>query len=70
MFNLNNSVFSKDMINNNLRYVDWSEGKVNPKTLPMEDAEKLKNSEKLFARKFNTEVDNKILAYIGNTMHF
>ena len=41
-----------------LAYVDWSEGKKNPKILMSEDYEKLKASEKLIARKFESVDEN------------
>jgi len=63
---LYNSSFKKDIVYDNLRYVDWSEGNANPKVLTMPDAEALKNSGKLFARKFSMEKDNKILDYLDS----
>ena len=63
---LYNSSFKKDIVYNNLRYVDWSEGNANPKVLTMADADVLINSGKLFARKFNAEKDNKILDYLDS----
>jgi hypothetical protein len=48
-----------DKIKDYLTYVDWSEGKKNPKILSLEDYEQLKSSDKLIARKFN-EVNDKI----------
>lgn len=55
----------RDMIyNDNLRYIDWSEGKTNPKVLKMEDATALLNSGSLFARKFNTRIDEQILSFL------
>ena len=59
-----NSDYRSDMVNDNLRYIDWSEGKPSPKTLTIDDAEKLINSGKLFGRKFNSKVDSKILDYL------
>ena len=61
-----NSPFKGHMVNNNLLYVDWSEGKASPKLLTMEDAAALKASDKLFARKFNSEADSAVLDYIDN----
>lgn len=59
-----NSKFRDSVVNNNLRYIDWSEGNPNPKLLRMEDFEKIKRSEMLFARKFDTTVDEEILEKI------
>ncbi len=63
---LYNSQYRDSMVNNNLRYIDWSEKKANPKTFTMQDSEVLKKSDKLFARKFNVLVDSKILDYIDS----
>ncbi len=59
-----NSDYKSDMVNNNLRYIDWSEGKASPKTLTIDDADKLLKSGKLFARKFDSKIDSKILDYL------
>ena len=61
-----NSPFKEHMVNDNLLYVDWSEGKASPKLLNMEDAAALKASDKLFARKFNSDADSAVLDYIDN----
>jgi len=55
---LYNSSFKKDIIGNNLRYIDWSEGQKNPKMLTKEDFNLFIQSDKFFARKFapNAEV--------------
>ncbi|MDQ3395473.1 MAG: beta-1,6-N-acetylglucosaminyltransferase [Bacteroidota bacterium] len=50
-----------NIINDDLRYYDWSEGKDSPKTFTLLDLENLTISEKLFARKFDPNLDNKIL---------
>ncbi|MBY0481329.1 MAG: beta-1,6-N-acetylglucosaminyltransferase [Chitinophagaceae bacterium] len=62
------SPFKKDMVNNNLRYIDWSEGAASPKTFTMEDKEALAASGKFFARKFNPEKDSKILDWIDENL--
>jgi len=59
-----NSPHKNEMVNNNLRYIDWSEKKASPKTLTMQDAEMLVQSDKLFARKFNNKIDEEIFNYI------
>lgn len=61
---LYNSPFKDQLVNDNLRYIDWSKGGVNPKTLTMEDKHNLLNTNKFFARKFNGAVDNDILDFI------
>lgn len=58
---LYNSDFRKQMINANLRYVDWSEGKPSPKTLTIQDLTNVLSSGNLFARKFDTQASAEIL---------
>jgi len=49
-----NSQYAKNTVNDNLRYVDWITGRGgNPAFLDMTDYEKIKDSNKLFARKFH-----------------
>ncbi|MEO8713267.1 MAG: hypothetical protein ABI405_14140, partial [Parafilimonas sp.] len=57
---LYNSSF-KNKIADNFIYVDWSAGKANPKILTADDYDALKDSSKLFARKFDMETDSVIL---------
>ena len=59
-----NSPLKDHMINNNLRYIDWSAGQPSPKTFTIDDADHLINSGKLFARKFNMQTDPKILDFL------
>ncbi len=56
-----NSPFRTQVENNNLRYIDWSEGNANPKILTKGDSCELKKSEMLFARKFDINIDWEIL---------
>lgn len=58
---LHNSDYRKDMVNDNLRYIDWSEGNKNPKVLTCEDLEPMLRSGKFFARKFSAAIDAAIL---------
>ncbi len=44
-----------------LHYIDWSEKKNSPKTLTMKDFDKIKQSNYLIARKFDTDVDEEII---------
>lgn len=57
---LYNSSFKNNIVDN-LIYVDWSSGLAHPKILTTEDYDALKNSSKLFARKFDLETDSLIL---------
>lgn len=61
-----NSPFKNNLASNNLRYIDWSEGKANPKTLKIEDKCKLLESGMFLARKFDTSIDSAILEEIKN----
>lgn len=69
---LYNSRFRENMVNDNLRYIDWSAGKASPKTITIKDIDALKTCEKLFARKFNSDDDETVLAAIDNFLqpHF
>ena len=50
---LYNSDFRDTLVNNNLRYIEWQEGKASPETFREKDLEKLLASNALFARKFD-----------------
>lgn len=56
-----NSPYKEKIVNNNLRYIDWSLGGNSPKVLTMTDLDMLTNSEKLWARKFDTQKDRELL---------
>jgi len=58
---LYNSKYKNEMVNNNLRYIDWSQGNASPKTLTLEDLPAIMESGKLFGRKFNAKTDSLIL---------
>jgi hypothetical protein len=62
------SQYRDQMINNNLRYIDWSEGSASPKILTMSDVEHLKDSGKFFARKFDSNLDSEILNWIDDNL--
>ncbi|MEH2271097.1 MAG: beta-1,6-N-acetylglucosaminyltransferase [Nostoc sp.] len=60
-----NSPFKDKVVNNNMRYIDWSEvNAYHPRILEKKDFEKIRQSEKLFARKFDTSKDSDILDMI------
>ncbi len=65
---LMNSPLKDRIVNNNYRYIDWSEGGANPKTLTITDAPKLRQTQKLFARKFDTDYDDEILNVIDDSL--
>ncbi|WP_430494515.1 beta-1,6-N-acetylglucosaminyltransferase [Rossellomorea marisflavi] len=52
-----NSPYSDRIVNNNYRYINWEEGAPSPKTLQFKDLPKLKNSNKLFGRKFDSDTE-------------
>jgi len=60
-----NSSFKERVVNNNLRYTDWSGGGSSPKTLTSEDYDKLVDSDKLYARKFNIDQDENIIKMLN-----
>jgi hypothetical protein len=52
---LYNSPFRSTLVNDNLRYIDWSKGQASPKVLTEEDLGPMSASCKLFARKFDLD---------------
>nr|WP_121273056.1 beta-1,6-N-acetylglucosaminyltransferase [Pedobacter schmidteae] len=62
-----NSPYRESTENNNQRYIDWSEGNPNPKLLKISDYDEIINSGMLFARKFDIDIDEKILDKIDLT---
>ena len=44
-----------------LRYIDWTTGPEHPRTLRMDDFEKLSNSSAIFARKLDEKIDSEII---------
>ena len=58
-----NSKYRDRVVNNNYRYIDWSGGGSHPKILGIEDAERLRSTPMLFARKFEYN-DTRILDFL------
>ncbi|UII76127.1 beta-1,6-N-acetylglucosaminyltransferase [Flagellimonas sp. HMM57] len=56
-----NSIFKEKVINDDLRYIDWNTGPEFPRTLTSDDYTKIKSSNALFARKFNSNKDFAII---------
>lgn len=56
-----NSPYSSQVINDNLRYIDWSEGNAHPKVLTAADLPQLLKSGMLFARKFDLKSSAAVL---------
>ncbi len=63
---LYNSPLKSRLINNNLRYIDWSDGSASPKTLTLSDLKKIELSDCFFARKF--EAKPEVLNYIDQNI--
>ncbi|MCX2449857.1 glycosyltransferase [Pedobacter sp. PLR] len=56
-----NSPFKDQVINDNLRFISWESGRPNPRILTDSDFELIKASGKFYARKFDNQVNVKIL---------
>lgn len=61
-----NSKYKENIVNDNYRYIDWSDHKQgkndgNPNILTKKDYKKIINSGKFFARKFEETIDSEIL---------
>jgi hypothetical protein len=65
---LYSSQFKDQLTNNNLRYIDWSQGGASPKILTMEDIEQIRKTGKFFARKFDTNIDSQVLDWIDTNL--
>jgi Core-2/I-Branching enzyme len=64
---LSNSGYRNKIESDDLRYADWQNpNPLSPRTLDMNDFEKLKLSTKLFARKFDTAVSLELLERLDN----
>ena len=56
-----NSPLRDSVVDQDVHYIDWSHGGAHPKTLGSEDYDKIVESGKLFARKFDAGYDTKVL---------
>jgi hypothetical protein len=65
---LMNSPHKENVINNNFRYIDWSEGGSRPKILTKDDYSSLSKSGCFIARKFDLDVDSAILDAIDKNL--
>lgn len=66
---LYNSPFKDTIVNNNLRYIDWSEGKPSPKVLTISDIACIEKSSAYFARKFDEDIDEEVLIYLEDKIN-
>lgn len=60
-----NSSHAKKVINNNLRYIDWTRPGEYPAIIRSKDYSKLSRSKALLARKFDCSIDDKIITMIS-----
>ena len=65
---LYNSPYRDQMVNNNLRLIDWSAGGASPKTFTMADKDALLQSDKLFARKFDLDKHPDVIELIDQKL--
>jgi hypothetical protein len=63
---LKNSPWNDTIVDDNLRAINWDEGPEYPKIWRSNDFERLTESGKLFARKFDENVDNIIISRLEN----
>jgi hypothetical protein len=56
-----NSPFQDRLYPGNLRYIDWSEGKVSPKVLIIQDLKTLLKAPDFLARKFDERIDASVI---------
>jgi len=56
-----NSKYANDIINDMLWYIDWKKGPGLPRILDISDLEEIKDSDRLFARKFDLDIDKNLL---------
>jgi len=52
------------VVNNALRYIDWVSGPEYPRTLRLDDYERIITSDALFARKFDMNVDSSVISKV------
>lgn len=66
-----NSEFSKNVVNNNLRFIDWNDRNgSNPAFLDKTDLENINNSENLFARKFRKEISHELQTLLKKQINY
>ena len=62
-----NSVLKERIVNDDLRYIDFSRHKGHPEILGKEDFNRFMNTRDLFARKFDITIDCEVLDMIDST---
>lgn len=63
-----NSEYSNKVVNDNLRYINWKGRANSPEIIKSDDFSQLKASQKLYARKFDINIDENILNRIKDTL--
>ena len=63
-----NSNLKNSVINDNLRFIDFKDDSSNPNILLADDFSRLANSNKLFARKFDSDIDAEILDMVDEKL--
>lgn len=66
---LMNSPLKHKIIPENYRYMQWKYGEAHPKILNIDDYENIINSGMLFARKFDDEIDDKIITKLNSAIY-
>ena len=61
-----NSYFSKHLVPQNLRYIDWKEKIIEPKTLDVNDFKKIIQGDFLFARKMDSKKSQHLITALKN----
>lgn len=61
-----NSPFAKSVVNDNLRYIDWTRGTEYPRILTKDDWNRIVKSKKIFARKFDYSIDSFIFDFYSS----
>jgi hypothetical protein len=56
-----NSPLRDEIVTENVHYVDWTQGGTSPKILTVDDLPALRATPKLYARKFDADVDAAVL---------
>lgn len=61
-----NSPYATQVTNNNLRYIDWHSGPQYPKILRQSDIDNMIHGGHLWARKFDSDVDDQVISRLAN----
>ena len=64
------SPLAETIVNDDLRYIDWSEGGASPRVLTTYDLDRMLASHCLFARKFDPRVDSEVLDALDANIEF